>query len=500
MTRSWWCTEMAAEVLDVLDVLDVLIVGAGISGIGAAWHLQTACPGKRYAILERRGRIGGTWDLFRYPGIRSDSDMHTLGFAFRPWTGEQPIADGEAIRTYVEDTARAFGIDRHIRFGQSVEWARWSSQDARWTLGVRDQQSGELRELCCRFLWVCAGYYDYDEGYTPAFAGVDAFAGTLVHPQHWPQDLDVVGKRVIVIGSGATAVTLVPALADQGAHVTMLQRSPTYVMALPRNDVIMGWLAAYLPASAAHGLTRWKNIALSQAFYWFCRAQPERAKRLLISEARKHLGPDFDVDTHFCPDYQPWDQRLCIAPGADLFETLASGRASIVTDHIERFTATGVELRSGAELEADIIVTATGLKLRFLGGISLEVDGRRIDPHETLAYRGMMCSGVPNMALCVGYTNASWTLKVDLTCAYVCRLLRHMDAEGYAYCVPRNQDSRVESSPLLDFDAGYVRRGEHLFPRQGSREPWRVRQNYLVDRLTMRLARLDDAMQFVKSS
>jgi monooxygenase len=482
----------------MIEHFDVLIVGAGISGIGAAYHLQTSCPSKRFAILERRERIGGTWDLFRYPGIRSDSDMHTLGFAFRPWSGEQPIADGPGILRYLEDTARNYGIDRKIRFGQSVESARWSSRDARWTLGVRDEASAQLRELSCTFLLVCAGYYDYDRGYTPAFAGIDAFQGKIVHPQHWPEDLELADKRVIVIGSGATAVTLVPALAELGARVTMLQRSPSYVMALPRNDAVMHWLGEHLPEAQAQAITRWKNIALSQAFYWFCRAQPKRAKQLILAQARKHLGPGFDVDTHFTPDYDPWDQRLCIAPGGDLFEALASGRASIVTDHIERFTERGILLRSGAELDADIIVTATGLQLRFLGGISLDVDGQRIDPHATLTYRGMMCSGVPNMALCVGYTNASWTLKVDLTCAYVCRLLEHMDEHDYAYCLPRNDDPRVQARPLLDFDAGYVRRGEHLFPQQGSREPWHVRQNYVVDRLTMRFARLDDGvMRFV---
>jgi len=478
---------------------DVLIVGAGISGIGAAYHLQTRCPGKRYAILERRARLGGTWDLFRYPGIRSDSDMYTLGYGFKPWTGTEAIADGESILAYLEETAAENGIDQHIRYNCGVEAARWSSAAARWTLTVRDGEADLPVEISCNFLIVCAGYYNYEHGYTPDFAGVEDFGGTVVHPQHWPEDLDYAGKRVVVIGSGATAVTLVPALAEQAEHVVMLQRSPSYILAAPERDPVMGWLGRHLSDDAAYKITRAKSVAISQALYWFCRLQPKRAKRLLIGQAKRLLGEDFDVETHFTPTYDPWDQRLCLAPRGDLFDVIREGQASVVTDHIERLTETGLALRSGAQLDADIIVTATGLELRFLGGISLDVDGEQIVPNETLAYKGMMCSGVPNMALCVGYTNASWTLKVDLTCEYVCRLLNYMDAHGHRYCCPEpsGPDAEAESEPLLNFDAGYVRRGAHRFPRQGGRAPWRVHQNYVRDLVEIRGGRLDDgAMRF----
>ncbi len=492
---------------------DVLIIGAGISGIGAAYHLQTHCPGKRYAILERRANLGGTWDLFRYPGVRSDSDMYTLGYGFRPWTGGKAIADGASILDYLRDTARENGIDKHIRYGCGVEAARWCSETARWTLSVRnmnESESGsdpepgpeaepELREISCSFLVVCAGYYNYERGHTPTFPDAERFAGPIVHPQHWPPDLDYAGRRVVVIGSGATAVTLLPALAESAAHVTMLQRSPSYVLATPAEDPVMRWLGERLPPLRAYQLTRAKNIALSQAIYWFCRAAPKRARKLLLDQARARLGEGYDVETHFNPDYEPWDQRLCLAPGGDLFEVIKSGRASVVTDHIERFTETGLTLRSGATLDADIIVTATGLELRFLGGITLEVDGVPVALNETLAYRGLMCSGVPNMALCIGYTNASWTLKVDLSCEYICRLLNYMDEQGFAYCAPKHDEAKVGEAPLLDFDAGYVRRSAHLFPRQGTEAPWHVYQNYVRDRLTMRRVSIaDPALRFVR--
>ena len=476
---------------------DVLIVGAGISGIGAAYHLQQSCPGKRYAILERRGQLGGTWDLFRYPGIRSDSDMHTLGYRFRPWRGDKPLADGPAILEYLDATARENGIDRHIRFGQSVLSARWDGRACRWHIGVRDEQSGEERELTCSFFWPCAGYYNYDQGYTPDFEGVEDFKGTLVHPQHWPEELDYSGKRVVVIGSGATAITLVPAMAGTAGHVTMLQRSPSYVMPLPEVDEVKAWLGERLSPDMTYKLVRWKNIALSQTLYFYSRFRPDSAKSMILDTARKMLGEDYDVDTHFNPHYKPWDQRLCIAPGGDLFKVIRAGQASVVTDHIERFTETGLQLRSGEQLEADIIVTATGLNLQFCGGIELEVDGRTIVPSQTLAYHGMMLGEVPNFALCIGYINASWTLKVDLTCEYVCRMLNHMDEQGYTVCTPRPKPGDHTDDPLMDFSAGYILRNRDILPRQGKEPPWRVRQNYLLDSVTMRRASFPDpALEF----
>ncbi len=475
----------------------MLIVGAGLSGIGAAYHLQTRCPGRSYAILEARDRIGGTWDLFRYPGIRSDSDMYTLGYSFRPWTNPKAIADGPSILAYVKDTAAENGIDRHIRFGHKVESARWSSDAARWTVGVREVASGELRELTCNFLFMCAGYYDYDAGYTPELAGRDRFRGRIVHPQHWPEDLGYDGKRVVVIGSGATAVTLVPELARRAAHVTMLQRSPTYIVTAPERDPIADLLRERVSNEAAYTVTRWKNVLVSMGLYNFCRRFPERAKALLVEQVRRQVGGKTDVDAHFTPRYNPWDQRLCLVPDGDLFASIREGRASVVTDHIDTFTETGIRLRSGAELEADIVVTATGLKLKFLGGLALDVDGERVVPSKTFTYKSMMLSDVPNLAFAIGYTNASWTLKCDLTCEYVCRLLNHMDARGYAACCPRLTDPNVREEPLLDFTSGYVQRSIHEFPRQGSVTPWRVHQNYARDMLALRRAKLEDgSMQF----
>jgi monooxygenase len=472
--------------------VDVLIVGAGLSGIGAAYYLQERCPAKTYAIVEGRERLGGTWDLFRYPGIRSDSDMYTLGHAFRPWTDPKAIADGPAILAYLRDTATAYGIDRQIRYGHRVESARWSSQDARWTVTVRLVGSGDQIELTCAFLYLCAGYYDYDDPYTPQLAGRDRFRGRIVHPQLWTDDIDYAGKRVVVIGSGATAVTLVPALAEHAVHVTMLQRSPTYVVSRPGRDAVADWLRDRLPARLAYGAVRWKNIVVGTAFYQFCRRFPDRARRFLIDQVREQVGDAVDVGKHFTPSYQPWDQRLCLVPDADLFAAIRSGRASVVTDQIEAFTESGIRLRSGAELDADLVVTATGLRLKCFGGIELIVDGARIDPATTLVYKGMMCSDVPNLAFAAGYTNASWTLKCDLTSEYVCRLLAHMDAHGFSRCCPRRTDASVEEVPLIDFTSGYVQRGIDQFPRQGTRRPWKLYQNYALDLLMMRHARIDD--------
>jgi len=479
---------------------DVLIVGAGLSGVSAAWHLQNRLPHKTYTILEGRSRMGGTWDLFQYPGIRSDSDMHTLGYSFRPWTDAKAIADGPAILAYIRDTAREHGIDQKVRYGHRVEHARWSSHDARWTLRVRDVATDTVLEMTCGFLFVCAGYYDFDAGYTPDFPGLAQFQGRVVHPQHWTPDIDCTGKRVVVIGSGATAMTLVPALAMDAAHVTMLQRSPTYVVSLPARDRLANGLRALLPAGTAYEITRWKNVLAQMAFYNFARRFPQQTKSFLVGQVRRALGATVDVASHFTPRYNPWDQRLCLVPDGDLFDALREGRASVVTDHIETFTETGIRLKSGQHLDADVVVTATGLKLKFLGGVGLEVDGRPIDPSKLLAYKGMMFGDVPNLAVSIGYTNASWTLKCDLTCEYVCRLLQHMERHGHAICRPHNDDPSVKDEPLLDFAAGYVLRAIDQFPRQGSRAPWRVYQNYALDRRALRNAPIDDGvMQFSKA-
>jgi cation diffusion facilitator CzcD-associated flavoprotein CzcO len=482
--------------------LDVLIVGAGLSGVGAAWHLRDRLPGRSYAILEAREDLGGTWDLFRYPGIRSDSDMHTLGYRFKPWTREQTITDGDSILAYVRETAREAGIEERIRYGRRVLAAEWSSEEARWTVEVERVAAGgaeaapvgtgETERLTCDFLWTCTGYYRYDEGYTPEFEGVERFPGPVVHPQHWPEDLDYAGKRVVVIGSGATAVTLVPAMAERAAHVTMLQRTPTYIASLPAADPLAGRLRRRLPDRAVYALVRWKNILIQSLFYRLSRRRPNLIRRFVRRGVERALPPGYDVDTHFEPPYNPWDQRFCLVPDGDLFEAISSGRAAVVTDRIASFTERGLALESGEELEADVIVTATGLSLLFLGGIELSVDGEPVDVPRAMAYKGMMLSGVPNFAFTAGYTNASWTLKADLVSEYVCRLLAHMDARGYDSCVPEANDPTVSEEPLLDFTAGYVLRSIHEFPKQGSKEPWRLRQNYILDIGSMRRGKLED--------
>lgn len=471
--------------------LDVLIVGAGLSGIGAAWHLQDRCLGKSYAILEARADLGGTWDLFRYPGIRSDSDMHTLGYRFKPWTQPQSITDGPSILEYVRETAREEGIEPKIRFGHRVLAASWSSEEARWTVEAERADDGERVTLTCDFLWTCSGYYRYDEGFTPRFEGEERFAGPVVHPQHWPGDLDYAGKRVVVVGSGATAVTLVPAMAEQAAHVTMLQRSPTYIASLPAEDRLASALRRRLPDRVAYALVRWKNVLIQTLFFQLSRRRPELVKRLIRRGVQRALPPGYDVDKHFKPKYNPWDQRMCLVPDGDLFAAISSGSASVVTDTIASFTERGIALDSGEELEADVIVTATGLNLLFLGGIGLEVDGEPVDLPSTMTYKGMMLSGVPNFAFTVGYTNASWTLKADLTSEFVCRLLGHMDAHGYRRVAPE-ADPSVREEPLLDFTSGYVLRSLDRFPKQGSVEPWKLRQNYLFDIRTIRRGSLED--------
>ncbi len=476
------------------ETFDLLIVGAGLSGIGAAYHVQSKLPGTSYAILEARESLGGTWDLFRYPGIRSDSDMFTLGYSFRPWTNPQAIADGPSILAYIRETAAAYGIDRHIRYRQRVEHARWSSKHARWELEVRDTGTGALHLYKARFLFVCSGYYDYDGGYTPELADRDRFRGRVVHPQSWTPDVDYDGKRVVVIGSGATAVTLVPALAKRAAHVTMLQRSPTYMMARPSSDWLAELVGRGLSERTAYDVTRWKNILVSMGFFHFCRRFPWLATQLIVHDMKREAGGVAGAARHFTPSYRPWDQRLCLVPDGDLFAELRAGKVSVVTDHIERFTERGIRLHSGEELEADLVVTATGLRLKFLGGIRLEVDGRSVESSQVLVYKGSMLSDVPNLAFAVGYTNASWTLKCDLTSEYVCRLLRHMDAHGYASATPRVTDTSVTAEPILDFTSGYVLRSLASIPKQGSRAPWRLYQNYVLDLGLMRRAPIDDGV------
>ena len=484
------------------DHVDVLVVGAGISGIGAAYHLQTLCPDRTFTILEGRDDIGGTWDLFRYPGVRSDSDMHTLGYSFKPWTAEKSIADGPSIMAYLRETVAEYGIDRHIRFGHVVTTAEWSSDDARWTVTATKRATGEIVTLTCSFLFMCSGYYSYREGYTPEFPGRDRFRGTIVHPQAWPDDLDYDAQRMVIIGSGATAMTLVPAMAERAAHVTMLQRSPTYVVSAPDRDPIANTLRRVLPGRVAYRITRTKNVALQQFMYGRTRTQPEKVKQTLLKRVRKELGESYDVDTHFTPTYNPWDQRMCLVPNSDLFAAIRDGKASVVTDNIDTFDETGIVLRSGEHLDADIIVTATGLNLVTLGEMAFFVDGEQVDFAQTFTYKGMSYSDVPNLVSTFGYINASWTLRADLTSEYVCRLLNHLRDTGTVQCTPRLRpsDANMPERPWIDdFSAGYMQRVMHRFPKQGDREPWINPQSYRRDRKMFRKAPIDDGcMQFTK--
>ena len=473
-----------------VEHVDVLVVGAGLSGIGAACRLRRDRPGTTLAVLEARQGMGGTWDLFRYPGIRSDSDMFTLGFSFQPWEDPKAIADGASIRRYVERTARENGVAELVRYGHAVESASWSTHGARWT--VRARHEGRLVELTCSFLYMCTGYYRYASGYTPQFEGVGDFEGVVVHPQHWPEDLDVTGRRVVVVGSGATAVTLVPALAATAEHVTMLQRTPTYIVSLPSRDRFADRLRRRLPAQRAYDVIRWKNVLVTMASYQLSRRAPRVMKALVRKGLLRELPPDYDVATHFSPPYDPWDQRLCVVPDGDLFAALRSGRASIVTDRIEGFSSKGLVLRSGEELPADVVVTATGLVVQVLGGARLDVDGRVVDPAETVGYKGMMFSGVPNMAMAMGYTNASWTLKCDLIAEYVVRLLDHMERCGYRTVVPVEPPASVPRRPFIDLTSGYIQRALAHIPSQGARAPWRVHQNWILDRRLYRRSPLED--------
>jgi monooxygenase len=477
--------------------VDVLIVGAGLSGVGAGVHLHERCPSKSYAILEGRASMGGTWDLFRYPGIRSDSDMHTLGYRFKPWREAKAIADGPSILKYVKDTAVEYGVDKHIRYNTLAKTASWSSRDAMWTVEAQRKDTGESIRYTCNFLYMCSGYYSYREGYLPEFAGRERFRGRIVHPQFWPDDLDYRDKKVVVIGSGATAVTLVPAMAQDAAHIAMLQRSPSYVVSQPAKDAIANALRAILPSGLAYAITRWKNVAMQQFMYRQTRTKPQKVKDFLLKAVRKELGPDYDVDTHFTPRYNPWDQRLCLVPDSDLFGVLRSGKASVVTDTISNFDETGIALSSGRRLDADIIVTATGLNLVVLGEMEFAVDGAAVDFGKSWTYKGMMYSGVPNMVSTFGYINASWTLRADLTSEYVCRVLSEMEKTGTQIVTPRlrESDGGMPARPwIMDFSSGYMQRMMDRMPRQGDREPWINPQDYTRDKKMIRSGKLHDGV------
>jgi cation diffusion facilitator CzcD-associated flavoprotein CzcO len=490
-----------------IEHFDVMIVGAGLSGIGAACHLRQRHPHKTFVILEGRDAMGGTWDLFRYPGVRSDSDMYTLGYRFRPWRNAKAIADAPSILNYIGETAAEYGVEKEIRYRHRVNHASWSTADALWTVeaetlstqhsALSTQHSAlSAQYFTCSFIYLCTGYYDYAAGYTPDWPGVDRFRGQIVHPQKWPEDLDYEGKRVVVIGSGATAVTLVPAMAERAAHVTMLQRSPTYVVSRPAEDKIGNSLRRFLPDGAAYALTRWKNVLMQLFFYNLARRRPNVFKWMLARGVRNQLGDGYDLK-HFTPTYNPWDQRLCLVPDSDLFKAIKDERAAVVTDQIETFTERGLQLKSGEHLDADIIVTATGLILKLMAGLQLTVDGALVELAKTITYKGMMYSDVPNLASAFGYTNASWTLKCDLTSEYVCRLIKHMDQHGYAQCTPRVNDPEVEREPAIDFNSSYVLRALHTLPQQGTKTPWRVHQNYVKDLSMLRFGRVDDGtMEF----
>ncbi len=475
---------------------DLIIVGAGLSGIGAAVHLQRDRPKHRFAILESRAALGGTWDLFRYPGVRSDSDMYTLGYAHKPWTDAKAIADGPAILRYLQDAARQASIDKYIRYGHCVKAAAWSSAKAQWLVDV--SVDGVAKQLSCNFLLMCSGYYNYAHGYTPDFPNLAQYKGRVVHPQQWPADLNTQGQRIVVIGSGATAVTLVPALAANAAHVTMLQRSPTYVVARPSQDRVSNWLNQYLPKKLAYDISRWKNLLMAMLLFNMSKWKPDWVKKALVTEVQKALGHDFDVTQHFTPSYKPWDQRVCLVPDGDFFTSLKNGSASVVTQHISHFTETGIALKSGQELPADIVVTATGLELLMLGGLALTVDGIAVEIPSKLNYRGLMLSDVPNMAYVFGYTNASWTLRADLTSEYLCRLLSTMATKGYKQCTPRITDMAMEQHHFVDFSSGYFQRALHLLPMQGSKKPWRQYQNYFSDIASLRWESIDDGVMEFK--
>jgi len=471
---------------------NVIVVGAGISGIGAGHYLQKKCPNKSFVILEGRDNIGGTWDLFRYPGIRSDSDMNTMGFRFKPWMGVKSIADGPSILSYLHETVKENDLNKKIHFNQWVNEASWSSRDSQWTVQVENKKTQELQDFTCDFLFLCGGYYNYEEGYTPHFSGRENFLGQIIHPQKWPKNLDYKNKKVVVIGSGATAVTIIPTMAEEAAHVTMLQRSPTYFLSAPDEDPVGNFLRKFISSKLTYKLVRWKNIRFQWWFFQKCRKFPKKVKEFLIKQVREELGPNYDIETHFTPKYNPWEQRMCLVPNGDFFNAINAGKASVITDHIDRFTKKGIKLKSGGEVEADLIVTATGLNLEVCNGIKLEVDNNEVDISKTMTYKGMMFSDVPNLVATFGYTNASWTLRADLTSEYVCRLLNFMDKKGYANCCPRTAEHVEPDGDWLDFTSGYVKRSMHKFPKQGSRDPWRNTQNFPKDVLAIRWGNIDN--------
>ena len=479
-----------------IESIDVLIIGAGLSGIGGACHLRRSSPDRSFMILESREASGGTWDLFRYPGIRSDSDMYTFGYGFKPWSDKSSIADGHKILSYIREAAAEYDVEQHIRYQHKVVSASWSSTQSRWLVTAERGDTGEQVTISCQFIFSCSGYYDYDQGYTPEFAGIDNFKGQVIHAQHWPEQLDYQGKRVVVIGSGATAVTLVPAMSQDTASLVMLQRTPTYIASVPKEQPLAETLRKWLPASWVFRLIRWKQVLFQIYLYQLSRRNPQGLRKYLLGLVRKEMGPDYDVDTHFTPDYNPWDQRLCGVPDGDLFTAIRENRAEVVTDHIDQFNKEGIHLKSGKQLDADIVVLATGLNLKFAGGVQYSVDGKVLDFAEHFIFRGMMFSGLPNMAFTVGYTNSSWTLKADLTGQYVSRLLNKMARHSYTAVTPR-LTGEVEEMPLLDFDAGYVLRSRESFPKQGNRLPWKNYQNYIRDFIGLRLGRQnDDELEF----
>ena len=478
---------------------DVVIVGAGLSGIGAARHLKSQCPGKTFAILEGRDTLGGTWDLFRYPGIRSDSDMYTLGYNFKPWTEPQVIADGDRIRNYIRETSRENGIDSHIRYDSKVVSADWNSETAAWTLTVQ-KKSGETQQVSCNWLMMCSGYYNYEEGFTPDFPGRNDFKGQVIHPQFWPEKLDYSGKRVVVIGSGATAITLIPSMTDKAQHVTMLQRTPSYVISVPQFDPMVRLLLKFLPEMTVYKMSRARNNFITQLIFKLSRKYPNAVRKFLLKQVKVQVGPNFDMK-HFTPPYNPWDQRLCAVPNGDMFKVLKKGKASVVTDHIDRFTDKGILLKSGQTLEADIIVTATGLNLRLFGGMTMSVDGKAIEMNKHISYKGLMFSDIPNFSNTLGYTNASWTLKADLIAEYVCRLLKHMDKTGTRIAVAERNDPNVKEAPLLDMTSGYVARAADTLPKGADRAPWKLYQNYAMDMDQLHNGKLEDGvMTFRKPS
>ncbi len=470
---------------------DVIIVGAGLSGIGAAYHIQSKCPGSSYAVLEARESMGGTWDLFKYPGLRSDSDMYTLGFPFYPWKNPKAIADGPSILSYIKETAAHFGIDKKIQYNHKVIDAEWSNATNQWTVRIHPHVGVEATEMHCKFLMMCSGYYDYDQGYMPKFPNQAAYQGKLFHPQHWDTTADYANKKVVVIGSGATAVTIVPEMSKTAEKVVMLQRSPTYIMNMPSEDVVSNFLKKVLPSKVAHHLARWKNILFSMFFYNLSKWKPHWVRGMIQKAAEKELGDKYEKK-HFDPKYDPWDQRLCLVPDNDLFQTIKEGKVEIVTDTIKQFTPSGIELDSGENLEADIIVAATGLTMRLFGGMEIKVDGENIQMNQQHAYRGVMFSNLPNFAMAVGYTNASWTLKCDLNCQFVAKLINYMNDKAYSSCTPVFDKAEFGEEDLLDLSSGYVQRAKDILPKQGSKKPWKVHQNYIKDLFMLKYGKVDD--------